>query len=172
MTTLGGTGGLLHFPYQPQKDNHYAIANTGKDVLQCHVEVTRTSGDSYSATVYDVNGAAQGTAAKQLTDNSIFLKIAGQGGLLDLAIYRTGEMGKAGTKGSTVDFSYGAHGLLAFNVVADFVWSSDQQGCDNSYAKSDQDVVQPGGYCKVPDIEENENCDQQTITCYFPCDAA
>lgn len=169
MTKMKGTHGFITFPYDPGHDNHYAFAYNGKDVMQCRVTVLRTSGDEYSATVYDGTGTKQGTAAKGLHNDQDSLIVLGQGGLQDLAVTRTGEMGKVGTKGSVVQFNYGAHNFVDFQFGRDFVWGSDEQGCDGNYAKSDPEVYQPGGYCKVPDIQEDENGDYQTISCYFPC---
>lgn len=177
MTQFRGQHGKEDFPWQPKEDNHYAIGNNGKDVLQCRVEVTRTSGDSYQATVYDTFDTKQGQASKQLTDNDMKLEVPGKGGLMSTFIQRTDQMGKAGTRGSKVFFYYGdsvkdiLHAPKS-SIWTDFEWFSDSYGNDNAYKKKDKtDDVRDGGYCKVPNIEENENGDIQTITCYFPCEA-
>ena len=130
MTKLGSSGstGSVHFPYQSANDNHYAIGSTNKDVLQCRVAVTRTSGDNYQGTVYDVNGKAQGTASAQLTTDEQSFNIPGKGGLLDLAVIRSGEMGKVGTVGSRVGFNYGAASFAVFELGTDLFWTTVSQG--------------------------------------------
>ena len=130
MTTLGSTGntGSIHFPYQPGQDNHYAIATTKKDVLQCKVTVLRTSGDNYEAQVYDSNGSQQGQAAKQLPNDEDDFIVPGKNGLMDLAIIRTGQMGMAGTVGSEVRFNYGAASFTNFQLGTTFFWTTTSQG--------------------------------------------
>ena len=81
-------------------------------------------------------------------------------------------MGQAGTPGSEVRFNYGAHEFGEFVLGTDFFWASTDTGNDANLSNSDQNVREPGGYCQVPDIAENEDGDSQTITCYFPCNAA
>lgn len=169
MTEMKGANGLLGFPYDGGQDNRYALAYNGKDILLCRVDVGRTSGDQYSASVYDGTGTKQGSAARPLPNDQDSLIIPGRGGLQDLAVIRTGEMGKVGTKGSVVHFNYGDHSLPRFNPALDFMWTSDMQGCDANYAKKDSEVYQPGGYCKVQDIQEDEQGDYQKMSCYFPC---
>lgn len=129
-------------------------------------------GDNYAVTMYDVDGKQQGRKEKALPNDRDTLLVKGQGGLKDLAVIRTGEFGKGGTKGSVVEFSYGPKQGFIVNPFTDFYWNTESQGCDANYAKSDPDVMQPGGYCKVPDIEDIENGPQQTITCFFPCNAS
>lgn len=134
MTVLGssGTTGRVHFPYQPANDNHYAISSTNKDILQCRVEVTRTSGDYYDATVYNVNANAQGTDSDQSTTDQQSFTILGGGDLLDLAIIRTGQMGQADTVGSRVDFNHGAAGFMTFELGTDFFWTTVSQGTNTN----------------------------------------
>ncbi|KAF2717421.1 hypothetical protein K431DRAFT_288559 [Polychaeton citri CBS 116435] len=173
MTILGSSGvqGSVHFPYQSANDNHYAIGSTDKDVLQCKIVVTRTSGDNYDGTVFDVDGNAQGTAAQPLTSDGDSLLIPGQGGLLDLRVFRLGQMGEAGTVGSEIEFNYGDKGIVDFQLGTDFWWTTLHQGWDLTLSDQNEDAL-PGGYCVVPNISEDENGDRQTITCYFPCNAA
>lgn len=179
MTDFKGQHGTMDFPYKPDRDNHYAIANNGKDILQCKIEVLRTMGDNYAATVYDGNGAKQGSGSKQLGDDEAFLKINGKGGLENTYVMRTGQFGTG--KGSKVFFYYGndMEDVTALKTTpksdlwTNFQWFSDYVGNDNKYHQVDgTNDVAPGGYCKVPDIDNsNEDGPRQTITCYFPCQA-
>ena len=47
-------------------------------------------------------------------------------------------------------------------------------GWDETLSKQNPSQSLPGGYCIVPNISEDEDqmADSQTITCYFPCNAA
>nr|POE77838.1 hypothetical protein CFP56_09481 [Quercus suber] len=130
MTVLGSSSstGSVHFPYQPTNDSHYAIGTTGKDGLQCRLELTRISGDNYDGTVFVVNGNAQGTNAMPLTSDQQSMIIPGQGGLLDLAMICTAEMGEAGTVGSAVEFNYGAADVTNFQLGTDLAWTTLSQG--------------------------------------------
>lgn len=143
-----------------------ASGTTHKTLEQCKAVVTRSSGDSYDGALYDMDGNQLASAAKELTDNSIYLKVDpndASKSLGMLLVYRTDTMGDAGTPGSKVQFYFRTYESLdESNPLVDFEWTTDSTGRDTRF-------VSDGHYCDVPNISENEDGDSQTITCYFPC---
>ena len=163
MTTMGGSMGANNFPMKTS-DSHYSITDgtATKDLLQCKLVVTRTSGDNYDGTIFDLDGNEISQAADGLNEDGARLVIQPptDKSLGDIAIIRTGEMGQGGTAGSRVDFEFRLKGGNATPLV-DFDWNTETSGKDN----------RPSGskYCDVPNIEDNEDGSRQTITCYYPC---
>ena len=175
MTQLGSGGsGRISFPYSPGSDNHYAVATTNKDVLQCKLILTRNSDNGYSGTVYDSTGTAQGTASQTLPNAQDSMTIPGQNDLLDLAITSTAPIddGDVGEVGPRVDFNYGAASFATFELGTDFAWSSSSTGCDDSLNKFDPDQSKEGGYCIVPFLGDGAVSVDQQIECYIPCNAS
>ncbi|KAF2113501.1 hypothetical protein BDV96DRAFT_633072 [Lophiotrema nucula] len=169
MTELqNGGNGENNFPANWDLDNHYAVANQDgwQEVEQCHVDVLRTSGDNYDATMFNVDNAQLATKAAPLNNDGDHLQLDPTGGFAHLFIVRTGQMGQAGTVGSRVDFKYRVNTDLSSSApLIDFDWTTESTGYDTRYTAARVS----GGYCKVDDIQENEDGDSQEMTCYFPC---
>ena len=172
LTSLGGgSSGRISFPYNPPDDNHYAVATTRKDVLQCTVSLQRTVHNEYIATVYDTTRNIYGSAKKNLPAGGDTMILPGQNGVMDLAIIATGPAGSPGTVGTPIDFNYGARSFDAFQEGTDFFWGTLSIGTDGHFSSEDSDVKQPGGYCAVTNIDGEKDPPAQQILCYFPCNA-
>jgi hypothetical protein len=171
MTQFHDPNGANHFPYQPLDDNHYTTMSDQhfESVYQCHVDVTRKTGDEYGATYYGASGQELGSGSAGLhNDGDRFVLTPPQGGLswTSLVIIRTGEMGRAGTRGSRIDFESASDGNVGYNdPLTDLRFSTESRGADTRYP----DASDPGGYCHVPDIEDTESYSIQAITCYYAC---
>ncbi|KAF1988471.1 hypothetical protein K402DRAFT_452715 [Aulographum hederae CBS 113979] len=174
MTKMTGMHGLQHFPYQYDNDNRYALAAVDRDIEQCHVDVKRThlatdDYDQYAATVYDVANKQIGTASGQLRDNDQLI-VPGADGLKEVTITRREQMGGKGTKGTPFTINYGPD-----PGTADYRewWSNSATlGTSLDMQKDTKDfpnVLQPGGYCNIPDVFGDEDYDEQSVTCYYPC---
>jgi hypothetical protein len=171
MTDFRAPNGANHFPYQYTNDNLYSSGTDKRfhSIAQCHVDVTRKTGDQYEAVYYGADDQELGSGSASLTnDGDRFVLNPPQGGIswTSLVIIRTGEMGRAGTRGSRIDFQSAADGNAGYrNPQTDFTFSTESTGTDARYT----DASDPGGYCKVPNIEDTESYSIQEITCYYPC---
>ncbi|KAF2123098.1 hypothetical protein BDV96DRAFT_593549 [Lophiotrema nucula] len=137
----------------------------------CKVDLLRRTGDEYSATCYNSDGKEPGSGKKALTkDGDKLILYTSISTYENLAIFRTGEMGKGGTKRSWVDFRSTKSGTGDFsNHLTDFDFSTESQGWDSRYKEVEGTEPLKGYYCDVPDIEDDESSSKQTITCYYPC---
>lgn len=150
LTQKPNDNGKLSFPYNPQgNDNHYAIAKSEPDLLQCRV-VVNYHGPEFDATVYDVNGDQKGTGSGRLENKEDSFTVSGLP--LDLAIIYQAD------DNNPVAFNYGAASFWNTNLLKFFFWESDHTGVSNQY--DDQ-----GRYCKIDAKSSNE----KNIECYFPC---
>ena len=172
MTKLGAASGRVKFPYNPSNDNHYAIATTKKDVLQCKVSITRNVNNEYFATVSDSTGKTYGSATRTLSKAQEVLIVPGEEGIESLAIIATGPAGKVGDVGSRIDFNYGARAFGSFELGTGFAWTTVSTGTDSRFHDNNPDTSIPGGYCSVQKIEDSPpQPPNQLIVCYFPCNA-
>jgi hypothetical protein len=101
--------GATHFPYQVDNHNLYTAVtgNFSKAIMQCHVDITRKTGDEYSSTYYDPANDEIGTSSSGLHNygDRLLLSFA-QGAIqyTSLAVIHTGKIGRTGTRGSRIDF--------------------------------------------------------------------
>ncbi|KAF2727726.1 hypothetical protein EJ04DRAFT_594029 [Polyplosphaeria fusca] len=167
MTKFNSPNGANNFPFKPESDNHYNIAsgNTNKDVMQCHLDLRRTSGDSYSVDYFNEDNTQIGEGAQQLTnDGDRLLVRPDDTAYAFLAIIRTGQFGTGGTQGSRVDFEYRLNEESDSSApLIDFSWTTESTGYDDRFQNDSK------GYCSVPDIFDGDNGPEQEIQCYFPC---
>lgn len=142
--------GHLSFPYDVNKDNHYALGRTEPDLFQCRV-VVNLHGYEIEATVYDEKGEEKGSKDGRLEKKEDTLIVSGLP--LDLAIIYQAD------DSNPVAFNYGAASFWSTNIMKFFFWESNAKGSSTQV---------PGGqYCAI-DPEGN----QKNIDCYFPCVAA
>jgi hypothetical protein len=143
--------GHLSYPYDVDKDNHYALGKTQPDLLQCKV-VVDLHGTVVTGTVYDVKGNQQGTqdGTFQKKEDSIIVK----GLPLPLAIIYQAD------DSNPVAFNYGAADFVSTDLMKFFFWESNEKG--SSKQRNDD-----GRYCDIK-TEGTES----VIDCYFPCVAA
>jgi hypothetical protein len=108
MTSFYAPNCANHFPFPPDNDNHYSIANgqLAKDLLQCRVTVGRTAGDNYAVAYYS-GDTEIGRGSGHIANDGDRLTINPSDTLYaKLAVIRTGEFGAGGTPGSRIDFEY------------------------------------------------------------------
>ena len=142
--------GHLSFPYDVDKDNHYALGKTEPDLLQCRV-VVNLHGYEVEATVYDERGEQKGSQDGRLEHKEDTLTVKGLP--LDLAIIYQDD------DNNPVAFNYGAAAFFSTDIMKFFFWESNQQGSSTQVAD--------GRYCTI----DTEGL-QKNIDCYFPCVAA
>lgn len=150
LTKKPNENGKLSFPYQADKDNHYAIDTQEPDLLQCRV-VVYSHGPEYTATVYDVTGAEKGKASQRLENVGDNFLVKGLP--MDLAIL----LGESPGTQQQYGFNYGAASFWETQLLKFFYWDSDESGVSGQF---DPD----GKYC----TNEVEGL-QQVTECYFPC---
>jgi hypothetical protein len=175
MTRFHDPNGANNFPLQ-STDNHYS-SGTEKSfvaVTQCHVDVTRRTGDQYGATYYDASNNVLGEASGDLhNDGERLVLTPPEGGLsyTSLIIIRTGEMGRAGTKGSKINFesSFSKDGYS--DPQTDIRFDTEMVGWDTRFETQpdEENKAKQGRWCRVPNIEDTESYSIQKITCYYPC---
>ena len=139
----------LSFPYDVDKDNHYALGTTGPDFLQCRV-VVDLHGTDVGATVYDEKAEQKGMTDGLLRQPND--KVVVSGLPFDLTVILNGN----DDINNPVSFNYGT----SDDVVQFFSWQSGQKGAS-------QQVNDDGRYCGIK-VEGT----QSVIECYFPCVAA
>ena len=140
----------LSCPYDIVKDDHYALDAAKADFVQCSVTVHRQRDKTFTATVFNEKGEADG-----LKKNEDFLTITGL--RLDLAVFRTLAFGE---NKSPANFSYGAEDFTHFDILSGFAWSADEKGSSTQLASS-------GIYCEAGQPDGLH--DTQDIKSYFPC---
>jgi hypothetical protein len=172
MDSFHAPNGANHFPLDPSNDNLYtAVTDTSfLGIGQCHVDITRMTGDQYSATYYGPSNDEIGRGSSPLNNDGDRLILSPdqsqQVQYTSLVIIRTGEMGHHDTRGSRINFESVADGNVRYsNPLTDIRFSTESTGFDKRYS----DANDEGGYCHVPNIEDTESYSIQKITCYYPC---
>lgn len=133
MTHLAGNGeGENNFPMNWDLDSHYAIANQARwqEIEQCRIELVRTSGDTYTATMFDVDNQQVARKQQALNNDGDRLQLDPTGGFAHLYVIRTGEIGNSGTPGSRVDFEYRVHTDGGSDPLIDWQWTTESTGRD------------------------------------------
>jgi hypothetical protein len=172
LTALGGgQSGRITFPYRPSEDdnvNKYAVATTGKNVLQCIAEIVRDAAtNDYTVTLLDPDDNRHSVQGN-LQQNQDMLTVPAPEGLRPLTVIATGPVGDKGTVGSELSFIYGDQQNNPISGT-DFVWTTLSTGTDPVLSNEFANTL-PGGYCIVPNISKDSGT--QDIQCYFPCNAA
>lgn len=143
----------LTFPWNPDKDNHYALARNQPDLNQCRI-VVHKHGPETEATVYDETKANKGSAKSTVNAKGDWVFVEGLA--YGTVVYYTdiAEM--------PFQFQYGGakpgSGDQNQGPMKYFVWDTKSEGTDKHFQDD-------GRYCK----SQSKGSNEVVFECYFPC---